>query len=329
MRFGVAIPNCREGKVYRPGFTSPTVLIGLATAAEELGYHSLWANDLQSTFDEQLGERGSEPPNFFEALTTIAYLAARTERIRFLTSAITSPLRDPILMAKQVATLDVLSEGRFALGLGLGGKRTEFDRLRGRFSKVINRGRWLDESLALMTSLLTESRVDFDGEFFSVSGAEVYPKPVQEPLPIYLTGAGDAMLARAARYGSGWIHMHITPEQLVERIAALQAACTAADANPEAIEICLQFDVLIAPTREEASRRWEGSPAYQLGAARGRSSETSHIVGTPADLVRRLKSYEQAGMQHVGLIISAENADDAADQMALIAEHVIPAFTPS
>lgn len=329
MRFGVAIPNCREGKVYRPGFTTPAVLADLATAAEDLGFHSLWANDLQSTFDEQLGDGGSEPPNFYEAITTISYLAARTERIRFLTSAITSPLRDPILMAKQAATLDVLSGGRFALGLGLGGKRTEFDRLRGRFSKTINRGRWLDESLALITSLLTEPRVDFDGDFFSVSGAEVYPKPVQDPLPIYLTGAGDAMLARAARYGSGWIHMHITPEQLAERIAALQTACTAAAADPATIEICLQFDVLVASTDAQARNQWEGSPAYQLGAARGRSSETSHIVGTPADLVNRLKSYEAAGMQHVGLILSAESAQHAADQMALIAEHVIPEFTPS
>ncbi|TDE09324.1 LLM class flavin-dependent oxidoreductase [Jiangella asiatica] len=326
MRFGAAIPNCREGKVYPPGFTTPEVLTELAVTAEASGFHSLWANDLQSTFDEALSGQARATPNFFEAQTTLAYLAARTERIRFVTSAVTVPLRDPILLAKQVATLDVLSGGRYALGLGLGGKRTELDRLRGRFSSSINRGRWLEESLELIEKLLTEQVVDHDGEYFSVEGAEVFPKPLQRPFPLYLTGAGDEMLRRTARWGAGWIHMHITPEQLTERIQALHEACAKADRDPAEIEVCLQFDVLVAPTREEARQRWENSLAAGLGAARGRSAETSYIVGSPDDVVARLGQYQDAGMQHVGLIPSAHTPEQLIEQVRLLGEQVLPRF---
>ncbi|WP_083460103.1 LLM class flavin-dependent oxidoreductase [Jiangella muralis] len=326
MRFGAAIPNCREGKVYPPGFTTPDVLTDIAVTAEASGFDSLWANDLQSTFDEALSGQARATPNFFEAQTTLAFLAARTERIRFVTSAVTVPLRDPILLAKQVATLDVLSGGRYALGLGLGGKRTELDRLRGRFSSSINRGRWLEESLELLEKLLTEQVVDHDGEYFSVQGAEVFPKPVQRPFPLYMTGAGDEMLRRTARWGAGWIHMHITPEQLTERIQALHAACAQVGRDPDEIEVSLQFDVLVAPTRAQAQERWENSLARGLGAARGRSAETSYIVGSPDDVVARLREYEQAGMRHVGLIPSGNTPEQVLEQIQLLGKEVIAQF---
>lgn len=331
MRISAAIPNCREGKVYSSGFTTPQLLSDLATAAEAHGFYSLWANDLQSTFDEALNDQTRTPPNFYEAQTTLGFLAATTQTIRFVTSAVTAPLRDPVLLAKQTATLDVLSGGRYVLGLGLGGKRTELDRLRGRFSKSINRGRWLDEMLELLRSLFTDLVVDHDGEYFSVAGAEVFPKPLQRPFPIYLTGAGDEMLRRTAEYGAGWIHMHITPQQLAERLGALRQACDKADRDPEEIEVCLQFDVLVAASRSEAERRWQGSPASGLGAARGRSAETSYIVGAPEDVINRLKTYEQAGMQHVGLIVSAQTPEELLDQIHILGEEVLPEFadTPS
>jgi probable F420-dependent oxidoreductase len=324
MLVGIGIPNCREGKVYPPGFVSASSMTKITQAAEEAGLASLWANDLQSTFDEELANEGRTPPNFFESTTSVAFLLARTERLRVLTSAITMPLRDPILLAKQAATLDVLSGGRFALGLGLGGKRTELDRLRGRFSNQINRGRWLDESLELMNAFFTQPSVTFEGEYFSVQGAEVYPKPTRQPFPIYLTGAGDEMLKRTAKWGSGWIHMHISPDDLTKRIAVLRQACDAAGTDFERIEICVQFDVLIAPTGEAAQQRWESSRARKLGANRGRSAETSFIVGSPADLIKRARLYQEAGLQHLGCILTGESPAEVIDQIGLLGEHMVP-----
>lgn len=326
MKFGAAIPNCREGKVYTPGFTTAEILTRMATLAEELGFDALWANDLQSTFDEQLLEGETTPPNFFEALATFAYLAGQTSKIRFLTSAITVPLREPVLFAKQAATVDQLSGGRLSLGVGVGGKRTELDRLRGSRSQALNRGRWLDESLQLLTKLFTERSVTHEGEYFSVQGAEVYPKPAQSSLPLYLTGASDAMIRRAARYGRGWIHMHITPEALKERIEALHAECAAVGRDAAEIDVSIQFDVLIAPTRAIALERWERSLSARLGAARGRSAETSYLIGTPDEVTARLKQYEEAGMTNVGLIFSAASEDELMEQILLTGRHIIPEF---
>lgn len=326
MKFGAAIPNCREGKVYPAGFTTPRLLTEIATAAESAGFDALWANDLQSTFDEALSDEERTPPNFFEAQSTLSFLAARTERIRLLTSAITAALRDPILLAKQVATLDVLSGGRYVLGLGLGGKRTELDRLRGRFSAGINRGRYLDESVSLMQALLSEKVVTHEGEYFSVSGAEVFPKPVQQPFPIYLTGAGDEMLKRTARWGAGWIHMNVTAEQLADRVGALRKACEEAGTDPAKIEVCIQFDLVVAPTREEAEEVWASAPAQSLGAARGRSTEASYIVGSPSDVIRRVREYQEVGLDHVGFIVSGRTSDHLIDQLGLLGAEVLPEF---
>lgn len=326
MHVGVGIPNCREGKVYPPGFVSAESLTAIARAAEEAGLASLWANDLQSTFDEELANANRVPPSFFEVQTTLAYLLAKTERIRVIPSAITVPLRDPILLAKQAATLDALSGGRYMLGLGLGGKRTELDRLRGRFSKALNRGRWLDESLELMTALFTQPSVTFEGEYFSVQGAEVYPKPTQNPFPIYLTGAGDEMLKRTANYAAGWIHMHISPEDLEGRLAVLRKACDEAGTNYERIEICVQFDMLIARNRAEAEQRWSTSRAQKLGAARGRSAETSFMIGGPDEILERVRSYQKAGLQHLGCILTGETPTEVIDQIGLIGEKIAPAL---
>jgi probable F420-dependent oxidoreductase len=324
MLVGIGIPNCREGKVYPPGFVSASSVTKIAQAAEAAGLASLWANDLQSTFDEELANEGRTPPNFFEATTTVAFVLARTERLRVLTSAITMPLRDPILLAKQAITLDVLSEGRFVLGLGLGGKRTELDRLRGRYSTRLNRGRWLDESLELMNAFFTQQSVTFEGEYFSVQGAEVYPKPTKQPFPVYLTGAGDEMLKRTAKWASGWIHMHISHEELAKRIEVLRRECDAAGTDFERIEVCVQFDMLIASTREAAHQRWESSRARKLGAARGRTADTSFIIGSPVDLVQRAKLYQKAGLQHLGCILTGESPAEVIDQIGLLGEHVVP-----
>src|SRR5262249_43301980 len=143
---------------------------------------------------------------------------------KLLTASIAMPLRDPLLLAKEVSTLDQLSGGRYLLGVGLGGFRTELERVRGRFALSINRGRWLDESLEVLHSALTEPVVNFEGEYFSVRGAEMYPKPVQRPFPIYVTGSGDEMLRRAAKWGKGWIHMNVSPDE-VRRLIAQLAKC--------------------------------------------------------------------------------------------------------
>ena len=327
MHVGVGIPNCREGKVYPPGFATPASMAAIALAAEEAGFHSFWLNDLQTTFEEELAKPDHVAPNFYEAHVTLSYLFARTSRIRGLSAAMTAPLRDPILLAKQAATLDVLSGGRYTLGLGLGGMRSELTRVRGRFAKEINRGRWLDESLAVTDALLRQPVVDFEGEYVSLRGAEVYPKPVQDPFPIYLTGGGPSMLARAARWGSGWIHLHLSPQELAARRADLARECAEAGTDVDRIDICVQFDMSLAATIERATERWERSPVRALELARGASSENSALVGRPEQFVSRLSEYIAAGMTHVGCVFVGDSVEDVVDQIEMFGDAVLPELT--
>ena len=118
-KFGIAIPNCREGLYFRPGFASPRQIVETAVRAEELGYDSVWAND-HYTAPDYVKKMWRSPPNFYEPLMTLASVAGATERVQLAVGVIVLPVRDPLILAKQATTLDAFSRGRVILGVGLG-----------------------------------------------------------------------------------------------------------------------------------------------------------------------------------------------------------------
>ena len=135
MKFSTGVPNCREGRLNPIGSVDPAWMSDVAQAAEQLGYYSLWLNEFLET-EPNVRVRFDDPPNYYDALTTLGYLAAQTRRIRFLPSVVVLPLHHPILLNRQAATLDVLSGGRLTLGVGLGGSREDYRRLRGELGAV-------------------------------------------------------------------------------------------------------------------------------------------------------------------------------------------------
>ena len=124
-RFDIEIPNCREGVFVPPGFATPEQIIECVQAAERLGYHAVWATDFMSASPSS-GVPSDESPAWYEPIVTLSYAAAVTSRIKLGTGVVVLPYRDPVILAKQAATLDRLSQGRFLLGLGLGAWRDEF-----------------------------------------------------------------------------------------------------------------------------------------------------------------------------------------------------------
>src|SRR5919204_6107378 len=154
LEFGVGLPTCREGVAYPVGYVRPSDFVRIAQRAEQLGFDSLWANDhlttphiLQRTLDE--------PPKFYEPLITFAAVAAATRAIRLVLSVVVLPEREPVLLAKQIATLDDLSGGRVTLGVGIGAYREEFEAVHPARSKL-NRGALLDEGIAALRRLFDE-----------------------------------------------------------------------------------------------------------------------------------------------------------------------------
>ena len=152
----------------------------------------------------------------------MAALAGRTQRIKFGMNVASVGLRDPLLLAKQCATIDVLSEGRLLPAFGIGAIRAPDWAATG--TDTEGRGRRTDEGLDLIARLWTEDSVDFEGEFYRYSGARIEPKPVQAALPLWLGGSSKPAIRRTARIGTGWLAGLETPAQVAPAIAGIKAA---------------------------------------------------------------------------------------------------------
>ncbi len=204
MQFGVTLPNFPYGAA-----PSRDHLLEVARVAEEQGYTSLWTSDHILV--------GSEFPRYghiYEALVTLAWLAAKTETIRLGTSVLVVPMRNAILTAKQVATIDELSGGRFILGAGIGWNEEEYGFLGAKFKK---RGEVMNESLAVIRDLWTAEKPSFSGQFHRYENALFEPKPEQKGgPPIWVGGNSDRALGRAARLGDGWHADEVDPAGFAE-----------------------------------------------------------------------------------------------------------------
>lgn len=206
MRFCLIYPNRRP-------YCRADLVAAVAEAAEEAGFDAFLVWDHYS-----LPGR----PDTLDAWDVLAFVAGRTSGIRLGTSVTPIPLRPPALLAKQVATVDVLSGGRTVLGVGAGWHQPEFegysqwDPPRVRVDRVA-------EGLDLMVRLWTEERVDFQGRYYWARGAELAPKPVQQPHPPLWFGAfGRRMMGLAARYGDAWIQTQVPPDAYRRRMERLR-----------------------------------------------------------------------------------------------------------
>ena len=139
------------------------------------------------------------------------YMAAFTSRIEFVTGVLILPQRQTVLVAKQAAEVDVLSGGRLRLGIGLGWNDVEYEALNEDFH---NRGRRVEEQVEVLRRLWTQPSVDFDGKWHRIDRAGLNPMPVQQPIPIFMGGASEAVLERAARISNGWFPMVREPADI-------------------------------------------------------------------------------------------------------------------
>jgi probable F420-dependent oxidoreductase len=207
MKFGVELPTCTAGMAYPVPFASIDDVIRVALEAEQLGYHEVAGNDHLSTM-EYVRRAWPDPPDYFEPLMVHAHLAARTSAVRLMTGILMLPLREPVLLAKQIATLDRLSGGRFTLGVAVGGYREEFAAV---FPdhRAVPRATVAREQLEALNTLLTDRRSTYRGAHVHFEDVELYPKPLQRPLPIWSGGNSDGAIRRAAELCQGWLPAHV------------------------------------------------------------------------------------------------------------------------
>lgn len=234
MKFGVAFANIM-------GFSGPAGAIAMGQAAEANGFDSIWTVEhvlvpagYSSTYPYDDSGRMPAPDDMDlpDPLVWLAFVAAHTDRLKLGTGILVVPQRNPAILAKEVASLDVLSEGRVVLGVGAGWLEEEFDALGVPFRE---RGRRLDSYVAAMRALWLGGETDYDDEFVHYSKAVSRPRPESGTVPIQVGGDSDAAARRAGRLGDGYFPGK--GDRLPELLAIMRRAAEEAGRDPELIEV--------------------------------------------------------------------------------------------
>jgi probable F420-dependent oxidoreductase len=333
MRFGVHIPTCIEGMMYPVPFAKPSDILPTALLCEELGFDSVWGNDHMTT-QRYVQQEFAEAPNFFEPLITFSYCASRTTRLRFATGIIVLPMRNMPVLAKQVATLDQLSGGRLILGVGAGAYREEYEAL---FpdARGVRRGTIVDEGMQALRLLFTERKATFRGSTVHFEEVECFPKPAQDPMPIYAGGNHPEVRRRAGQYGQGWMPAVLSPEEIARGIEDVHRAAAGAGRDGAAIDIAPQFAVSIGRTREEADRRFRGSQLFKHLESLKKSTlreqtggfEQRNLIGSPEEISERIRVYERAGVTTCsGMLFVAGSVAEMREAIELFGREVLPNF---
>jgi probable F420-dependent oxidoreductase len=334
MRFGVGFPSCREGTAYPVNYSQPRDFPRIARRAEELGYDSLWANDHISTPGD-IRSTMDEAPRFFEPLITYASVIGVTERIRLVCGVIVVPEREPVLLAKQAATLDVLSDGRLVLGVGIGSSKDEFEAVCPRL-KGANRGTILDESIEAMRLLFSERSASYEGKYVQFKDIELAPKPVQERLPIYISAYGPVGLKRVARLADGWIVGAPPGGDALAVLRGLHEAANEIGRDPQTIAVNFQVNVCFGKDQAAAEEKLLRSQHIQRAWARRPDQSREEVLerfrranpmGSPQQIVDQLAPLQAAGDVTMALIFLGQTVDELMEDMERFAQEVMPHLT--
>lgn len=314
MKFGISTLS-------RGLFTSRQAYRSVAQAAERAGFNFLSVNDhiivpgnLGSAYPYTQGGAWSaaEHGHCFDQLATISFLAGCTEHLRLLTSVMVVPHRHPIAAAKQLATIDVLSEGRLIVGVGAGWMREEFDLLGAPFE---DRGRATDEYLQAYRKLWTEERSTYRGRHVDFQDVIFEPKPMQRPgPPIWVGGESPAALRRLARFGDAWYpgnnnqkKLMDTPARLTAGITEMRRVADGMNRDPATIGISL---IVQSPFDWTAQKTFDGATRRMF-------------TGTTDDMLDDAGALTKAGVGHVALRLDGGSLGEAIEKIDRFGRDVI------
>jgi probable F420-dependent oxidoreductase len=289
LQVGLCIPN------FRPG-AGPEGMLAATQTAERLGWHSAFTTD-HLLIDG--AERGANYRHIYEAVTVLAWLAGQTTSIRLGMSVLVLPMRNAVVLAKELASLDSLSDGRLIAGLGIGWNRAEFENV-GTGERFSQRGAYLDETIALWRHLWGGGSGPWSGRFHEIGEAYFSPLPPQgAELPIWIGAGAEPALRRVGRLADGYHATSTAPATLAERREIIAEAATAAERPLPTMSARLSV-------RYEDGR----GPAV--------------VSGTPEEMAARLRAYREAGADHVALDFGETEPDMAVKSIERFDHDVLP-----
>ncbi|MFM9940167.1 MAG: LLM class flavin-dependent oxidoreductase [Hyphomicrobiaceae bacterium] len=307
--FGIAMRNFTR----YPDLPVAAELIDYGVRAEALGFESIWAWD-----HILLGVEPSFP--IHESLMMLSAVAARTQRIRIGTGILVLPMRNPVLAAKQLATLDHISQGRLIVGAAVGWYKREFDAMGVDFHK---RGRIMETSLDIIQRLWSEPKVDGSYPPYHLRGATLYPKPYQSPRPpILIGGHVDAVLKRAATMGDGWITSLYTADSFARSWARVRGFAEAAGRDPETLVSVNLLPIAIGPRAKIAAQARDWLQVEWDYASWSESTMESAIIGTAAECIAQIEAHLATGVDRLVFVPYKY----APEQVEALARDVLPAL---
>ena len=277
---------------------------------EDHGVDSVW-----------LSERiVSRQPNL-ELMTTFGVIAGRTERLKFGMNAIVVPLRDPLILAKQCASLDYLSGGRLLPVFGVGGETNPEFAATGRSPK--GRGAQSDEALDILSALWTGEPVTYEGQHYRYHNAVISPRPIQQPLPLWIGGSSEAAIRRTARIGTGWLAGLQSPAQVAPVVAAIRERSAAngrpLDDDHYGAGFAFRFGYWDEPVVQRQASTFARIPEAPAPA-------DYLAVGSADNIAARISEYIAAGISKFVLRPLAEDDEGLMEQTRRLCDEVIPRF---
>lgn len=300
MRIGLVLQN-RQRQVAAAARTAEARGFDLVTSGEHLFFHSPHPN----------------------AFVVLAAAAGATERIRLLSSLTILPVYPAVLAAKLAATLDQVSNGRFDLGVGVGGEYPPEFEAAG--VPVAQRGARTDESLEVLTRLFAGERLDFDGRFTRVPGQALEPPPVQRPRPpIWVGGRKGAAMRRAGRFGDVWLPYMYAPEQLASSLERVRESATEHGRDPTEVRGAIYCWGAV-----HADGRWARQLAIDTVSATYQQdfaplADRYLLTGTPEQVRARLREYAEAGAETL-IFCPAGDGEDGRAILDTLGAEVLPA----
>jgi len=333
IEFGVRLPVSGQ-------LASVDSIRKVALRAEELGFDSIWVNDhvawtkfthkhhISTGSAEAIESR--EEPLFFESLTTLAFLAATTKRIKLGVACVVLPCRNPVYLAKQVANIDVLSNGRLILGVGLGSRATilanEFNVLN---YPIESRTERFEEYVTILKEIWTKPVASYSGKYYRFEGVEMYPKPIQIPHPpIWIGGWSKASMLRAIRLADGWIPGWLTPSEMCKRVEEMKELAHTFGRRIEELTVAVEKYLCLSVNKDEARIKALKTIGQSLTTYERRVKDLNfaldvHVIGGIDEVEEQIKKFIDAGVSHFEFKFIYNSLEEFLTMMELFADKII------
>jgi probable F420-dependent oxidoreductase len=326
VQFGLRLPNSGQ-------LAEPNNILTLARLAEQAGYHSVWVHDhilwsaKQAAAHPTIGIPNNKiNTNFFESITTLAFLAGATTDIKLGVAAIILPLRQPILLSKQLSCLDVLSSGRLLVGIVPGAPKitiSEFEALNVEYGL---RGRITDDYLRAVRKIWSENPASYDGQYVRFRDIEMMPKPVRGRIPLLIGGGekgiSEKALRRVIEYGDGWIPAYLTPEELREGILRIKQGFSIKGRPDQPIIVHEMFIAI----REQTEIPTSYKNFLQSVFGSDQEGIRRSLIGNTSMIINKLQQYVDTGVDITELKFIAKDVNDMIEIVKIFAREVAPSF---